>query len=63
MKLLCRIFGHHWSIWSVTGAYAWCGWCKKRRNLLATVQSQPFDDVPSLAEIRAMAERETPTIH
>lgn len=30
-RIICRCFGHRWSIQGLTGRYEWCGRCAERR--------------------------------
>ena len=32
MNLLCRLFGHKWTVKGVTGRYEWCARCGERRG-------------------------------
>lgn len=32
-RLLCRLFGHRWTIKGLTGRYEWCGRCRERREM------------------------------
>lgn len=32
MKLICRLFGHRFTIKGITGQYVWCDRCAERKD-------------------------------